>query len=341
MFCQFVPRSITLSVTILVSASIAVADITFDDVTGDPNTPASNFYDILNGEYLHASAWGDVNNDGYPDLFAPKFNGFGYPDYGPHRLLINNTDGTFSESVQAALNVSGMASSGAAFADFDNDNDVDLIVGSFNNSTANAFSRIYENDGSGNFTDRTIGSGFDAILNAPSRTPFTFDADGDGDLDVLLQHDVYNGTAYQSHLMRNDGNFVFTQQTPWGGYTSPSGEGLQGLGGAVGDFDADGDPDFYFPSPTYRAPAYSTPNNRMFLNDGDGTFTEYGNNAFFNVAAEWDIANVNFYGDWPVGAAAGDLNNDGKLDLVAGKHFETAPSDQFRHAIRVFINQGN
>ena len=332
-------RCLTVGVLVLCGASMAAGDITFDDVT-----VSSNFYSILHGEYLHASAWGDVNNDGYPDLFAPKFNGFGYPDYGPHRLLINSGDGTFSESVQASLNVSGMASSGAAFADFDNDNDVDLIVGSFNNSTPNAYSRIYENDGSGNFTDRTPSSGFDTILNNPSRTPFTFDYDGDGDLDVLLQHDVYNGSVYQSHLMRNEGNFTFTNQTAASGlpvYVGPGNEGLQGLGGAVGDFNQDGAPDFYFPSPLYRAPTYSQPNNRMFINDGDGTFTEYSMNADFNNPSDWDIANVNFYGDWPVGAAAGDLDNDGKLDLVAGKHFETAPSDQFRHAVRVFLNQGN
>jgi hypothetical protein len=303
----------------------APAQITFDDWT-----TSSNIGPLLDGQYLHGAAWGDVNNDDYPDLFAGTFDGT------PNRLLANNGDGTFSESVQAAINVTGMRVSGAAFADFNNNGWVDLVVGDHNSTD---HTRIYRNDGGGAFTDVTSGSNLD-FADFPARTPFTFDYDGDGRLDILLQHDVYRGTTYQSRLMRGDGNFGFTEVTSAAGLPTFGGgsDGLLGLGGAMGDFNGDGTPDVYFAAPGRGTGNWQTPNSRMFLNDGDGTFSEYTRNSVFNDVADW---NTNNNDDWPVGAAAGDLNNDGKLDLVAGHHFISSVTDAQRQQIRVFLNDGN
>jgi hypothetical protein len=306
--------------------STAPTQITFDDWS-----TSSNVGPLLSGQYLHGAAWGDVDNDGYPDLFAGAFG-----DGSPNRLLINNADGTFREYVQPAINVNTMLVSGAAFADFDNDGWVDLVVGDKNSDD---HTRIYRNDGGGAFTDVTSGSNLD-FADFPARTPFTFDYNGDGHLDVLLQHDVYAGKTYQSRLMRGDGNFGFTEITAAAGLPvfGAGSDGLLGLGGAVGDFNGDGTPDIYSAAPGRGSGNWQTPNNRMFLNNGNGTFTEYSQNSVFNNVADW---NTNSNDDWPVGAAAGDLNNDGKLDLVAGHHFKSSVVDEQRQQLRVFLNDGN
>jgi enediyne biosynthesis protein E4 len=67
-------------------------------------------------------------------------------------------------------------------------------------------------------------------------------------------------------------------------------------GGSVGDFDNDGWPDLFVPS------GGEVP-DKLFLNDGDGTFTD--------MAAAWGLTDLNF----GVGSAVGDFNNDGWQDI--------------------------
>jgi enediyne biosynthesis protein E4 len=93
-------------------------DNTFTDVTERAGVPGTG--------YGLGCAWGDYDNDGFPDLFVTQ--------YGSNVLYHNNADGTFTD-VTAKAGVAGLESgpihSGAVFVDYDRDGWLDLYVGSY------------------------------------------------------------------------------------------------------------------------------------------------------------------------------------------------------------------
>ena len=135
-----------------------------------------------------------------------------------------------------------------------------------------------------------------------------FDYDGDGDQDVFLvdggRLPGYEGEAPRSRLLRNDGRepggaMSFTDVTARAklrvsGY---------GSGAAAGDVDGDGDLDLYV---TAFGP------NRLFVNRGDGTFSENG------AAAGVDDPL------WGSSAAFADVDRDGDLDLYVVNYVDFA-----------------
>lgn len=94
-----------------------------------------------------SSSWGDVDNDGDLDLFLANADYFKERN---NQLLINDGKGNFSVITEGDLVTDGGCSYGSAFADFDNDGDLDIIVtnGFCKENLANW---LYENDGKGNF----------------------------------------------------------------------------------------------------------------------------------------------------------------------------------------------
>src|SRR5262249_47265882 len=73
----------------------------------------------------HSVAWGDVDGDGWPDLYVATFGGHPY-DSKPNQLF-RNVRGKFTLDDQPQLRIFGRAS-GCVFADFDNDGDLDLYL---------------------------------------------------------------------------------------------------------------------------------------------------------------------------------------------------------------------
>src|SRR6185295_8380654 len=73
----------------------------------------------------HGVAWGDVDGDGWPDLYVGAFGGKPY-DSKPNQFF-RNVKGKFQLDDQPQLKVLGRAN-GAVFADFDNDGDLDLYI---------------------------------------------------------------------------------------------------------------------------------------------------------------------------------------------------------------------
>lgn len=132
----------------------------------------------------------DYDNDGDLDLFvinvANQANALYRNDAGPH----------FSD-VTGLAGVGGgdRTSTGAAWADFDLDGDVDLVVA--NNGVAN----VFENDGTGGFADVSTRAFHGGVLTDESRTAgvAVADYDSDGDIDVFIA-----GAEGQSLLLRND-----------------------------------------------------------------------------------------------------------------------------------------
>lgn len=153
---------------------------------------------------------------------------------------------------------------GAAFADLDGDGDADFIA----IGRADGVVGIYENDGTGHFLDRSLGSGIPLILNASGVT--SADYDGDGDLDLF-----FSNWLATDNLARNEGGFQFSDQSEATGLAgSPD---AAGTGSAWGDFDLDGHLDLYIANRFLTGlpgGGSSTVDNRLVRNRGDGAFED-------------------------------------------------------------------
>lgn len=119
-----------------------------------------------------SASWGDYDNDGDLDAFVSSFTA----PYGT--LFRNQGDGTFVDSGQVFSEDAGSASftAGSAWADLDNDQDLDLII-------SGATAAIFYNDGSGNFSKYATPELFNALNLNKFYGVAVHDADGDGFLD--------------------------------------------------------------------------------------------------------------------------------------------------------------
>jgi hypothetical protein len=210
----------------------------------------------------------DYDNDGWPDLFVTN-------DTQPNKLYRNNHNGTFTDtafSSGVAFSDAGKARAGMGTdaVDYDGSGRQDLVIGNFTNESMS----LYQNDGSGLFTDQAMPSGI-GTASAKSLTfsAFFFDYDLDGLPDILAVNghvaDDVNSVQPTIHyaepplLFRNRGNGKFENVSDKVG--SALHEPVVGRGAAYLDFDNDGDLDLVIT--TANGPARLLRNDNGNQND--------------------------------------------------------------------------
>jgi hypothetical protein len=257
----------------------------------------------------------DYDNDGYPGIFL--VNGMDWPGHfrrhSTPRLYHNNRDGTFTDVThKAGLDIE-MYGLGVAVGDYDNDGYDDLFV------TALGQSHLFHNNGNGTFTDVTQKAGLGGIREFSTSAAWV-DYDKDGYLDLVVgnyvqwspENDLYctldgksksycTPESYKGasvRLWRNRGNGTFEDVTQKAGLHNPT---SKTLGIAVIDYDNDGWPDLFF--------ANDTEPNKLYRNNGNGTFTERG--VLAGVAfSEAGVARAG------MGADAADYDRSGHPSLL-------------------------
>lgn len=173
----------------------------------------------LTGLCYGSADWGDYDGDGDPDLLIT-----GHDGTDRQTIFYENT-GILTDTGDHGL--PGVAFSDAAWGDFDRDGDLDLAF-TGETSTADRMARVYENDGSGNFT-------MVADVMSIYRSSCAWgDYDLDGDLDVAFSG--YTGTHLYTRIYENvDSAFIDA------GFSLP---GVRSGSVSWADVDCDCDPDF-------------------------------------------------------------------------------------------------
>lgn len=295
------------------------------------NQGDGTFLDVTKTAGLGDENWssgcavGDYDNDGDPDVYLTN--------YGPNKLYRNQA-GSFSE-VSAEAGVSGPEwippkwSMGAAFADVDNDGDLDLYVANF---TALDPGRIvssptvagpcqlkgvpivcapdffhgqqdllFSNDGDGTFTDVSGTAGILQTTPAHGFAVVFSDYDDDGDQDIYVANDVGPNSFYENS---GDGTFA---DISWesGGSVNEHGEPEGSMGLTIGDYNNDTRLDVFVTN-------FIEQSNTLYENEGDNKFVDQtANLGLFATGLNESGWGTKFI----------DFDNDGWLDIfIANGH---------------------
>jgi hypothetical protein len=278
-------------------------------------------------EFSTSAAWVDYDRDGKLDLVVGNYvqwsiesdlyctlDGKGKSYCTPEsykgtavRLWHNRGDGTFEDATKkAGLGEPTSKTLGIAVLDYDNDGWPDLL---FSNDTQP--NKLYRNNGNGTFTEKAVVAGVAFSEDGVARAGMGVDA-ADYDRSGAPSLLITNFSNQMLSLYHNEGRGLFVDEAPRSEIGRASLLTL-GFGCFFFDYDLDGWPDILIanghidadiqrvqPNVKYAMPPH------VFRNVGRGNFQEVTR----SLGAEFDAPRVGR------GAAYGDINNDGRLDLL-------------------------
>lgn len=252
---------------------------------------------------------GDVNNDGWPDLYLCNL--------GPNRLYLNNGNGTFRDVTEKSGTDDPRWSTSAAFVDYDRDGWLDLMVANyavFNaadspscyaDTTAKDYcgprsfrapgNRLLHNKGDGTFEDVTSSAGV-AREFGHGLGVVTADFNRDGWIDIYVAND---GDPNQLWINQKNGTFR-NEALLAGAAVNRNGQPEAGMGVDAGDFDADGTEDIFITHLMEET-------NTLFVNHGDASFEDRTREAGLGLPGSRLTG---------FGTLFFDYDNDGRLDLL-------------------------
>ena len=259
--------------------------------------------------YGHGVTVGDIDNDGDPDLFLTRWNGY--------RLLQNDRGKFVDVTDEFGLGGPRDWPTSAAFADLDNDGDLDLYVCHYlqwdadsprpcrrpdNNEYMYCTPRnfpalpdhLFRNDGA-RFVDVTKEAG---IVDNDGRGlgVVAADVDGDGKFDLFVANDMS-----ANYLFRNLGGMKFQEVAESAGCAAGSDGGYQaGMGTACADYDGDGRLDLAVTN---------------FYAEGTTLYRNLGGGLFVDRSGELGLKSAT-RGVLGFGLALADFDLDGRLDVV-------------------------
>jgi hypothetical protein len=287
-------------------------DGTFTDVTAKAG--------VAGGGWSVSAGFFDYDNDGKLDLFVTryldwdmqhsKFCGKGTPAYCPpgdfpaisNILYHNRGDGTFEDvSVKSGIAAKKGHGLGVAFADYDEDGFTDIVV---TNDVVEQY--LFHNNGNGTFTERASDAG--AALTADGKMLSgmgvvfqDYDNDGRPDLIVTeLPHQLYT-------VFHNEGHGMFTEQSLEAGFGLLSGM-TSGWGVGLEDFDNDGWKDVFITQSHVIDNVETFDSSLRYLEPPLLALNHNGRFERADAGTSLPVAGR--------GAAFGDLNNDGWVDVI-------------------------
>jgi hypothetical protein len=285
-------------------------DGTFTDVTAQSkiHTDGTMFFGV---------AVGDYDNDGYPDIYMTGYR---------HSVLLhNNGDGTFTDvTAKAGVGDDGNWGTAAGWFDYDHDGKLDLLVTNYvqydvdhpvlcgdirpgfrdapqtsaychPDSFKGSSAKLYHNNGDGTFTDVTEKAGL-KNTDGKSLGVALADLNGDGWTDIFIANDTQRNFLYYNN---GDGTFRDATYKSGAGF-SEDGRTEAGMSADAADVMNNGLLYLFVSHLDFEL-------NRMYRNNGDGTFTDY---TIASGIGQTNILNSAF------GARFFDFDNDGWRDLL-------------------------
>ncbi|HEY6659612.1 MAG TPA: CRTAC1 family protein, partial [Pyrinomonadaceae bacterium] len=254
-------------------------------------------------------AVGDINNDGWPDLYITNL--------GSNQMYLNKGDGTFVDLTRNTATDDPRWSTSAAFVDYDRDGWLDLMVVNYADfSPANSpvcyartsapdyctprvfrapGNRLFHNQRDGTFADVTVSAGVDKEFGHGLGI-VTADFDEDGWIDIFIAND---GDPNQLWLNQKNGTFK-NEALLAGAAVNRDGKAEAGMGVDAGDFDGNGTDDIFVTHLMEET-------NTLFTNLGKAVFEDRTRESGLGMPGR------RFTG---FGTLFFDYDNDGWLDLL-------------------------
>jgi len=214
----------------------------------------------------------------------------------PERFAAEDDIGRFHDVAGALGLAENDLAGGVVMEDFDRDGFLDLMISAWGFDEEKDQLRVFRNNGDGTFTERTHQAGLTGLVSGLNLIHGDYNNDGYADVLVLRGAWLRTEGHYPFSLLRNNGDFTFTDVTEEAGLLQfkPT------QTAAWFDYNGDGWLDLYVGAESSGRDSSAC---SLYRNNGDGTFTE--------CAAEHGVDVVGYVKS----VATGDYNNDGRPDL--------------------------
>ena len=306
--------------TVAVLAANDAPEIHFTDSTKSAGIHFTHNSGATGKRYLPETlgagvAFTDLSGEGWPDILF--ISGKDFTPRGRHSLPAlyrNNRNGTFTDVTKGSGLDIEMYGMGVAVADYDNDGLPDVYI------TALEGDRLFHNEGHYHFREVTAQAGIHNISFGTSAAWFDYDKDGKADL-IVANYATWNSKidlwcsldgasksyctpeSYKgasSRLYHNLGNGKFEDVTQKAGLSDNT---SKSLGVLTFDYNGDGWPDIFLSNDTQP--------NKLYKNNGNGTFTEEGMQAGVAYGEDGVARGA-------MGVDAADYSHSGRPDLLVG-----------------------